>query len=75
MEPEDDDEELIHNLCLFSFVQASRETISQLADYATRSQTASNNQLHAMQAKLESERSRAIHMETKLKTFQVSVSS
>ena len=60
-------------LCLLSHVQASRETISRLASYASRSQRESTSQLQALREKLETERSRALHMENKLKTFQVRI--
>ncbi|KAI0219945.1 hypothetical protein LSAT2_028503 [Lamellibrachia satsuma] len=55
-----------------TMIQASRETISRLANYATLSQRESSSQLQAMREKLETERSRALHMEKKLKTFQES---
>ena len=55
----------------YFFLQASRETVSRLADYATESNKDATDQLYTLKAQLEAERENSLSSELKLREFQV----
>lgn len=57
--------------CGCCVLQASRETVSRLADYAEETTKDTTDQLYLLKAELEAERENSMSSEMKLRDFQV----